>query len=220
MDLAFCQSEKVASLDPAQRFLFMALITGADDQGRMRAHPALIRSKVYPYDDIGLDEITDDLAAIQAIDGIILYKANGKALLQIRKWWDYNSLSIAKPSEFPPAPDWTDPLPGRRYDRSETQPLQEWIRAHAALIRLECQPWHATRARAIERDNCTCRYCGAPAGHVDHVFPKAMGGTDHLFNLVAACSACNLSKGSRPLRPDIMEGIYSANLEKAAHQDR
>lgn len=31
--------------------------------------------------------------------------------------------------------------------------------------------------------------------HVDHIYPKAEGGTDETENLVTACSECNLGKG-------------------------
>lgn len=57
--------------------------------------------------------------------------------------------------------------------------------------------WRKTRARVLARDGQSCRYCGAPADHVDHVDPVANGGTDDDANLAAACEHCNLSKGAR-----------------------
>ena len=42
-----------------------------------------------------------------------------------------------------------------------------------------------------------CVYCGAPAAHMDHLVPKAQGGTDDPANLVPACAKCNLTKGAR-----------------------
>ena len=42
----------------------------------------------------------------------------------------------------------------------------------------------------------TCYLCGtAHAEHADHVVPKSRGGSDHWWNVGAACSGCNLSKG-------------------------
>jgi 5-methylcytosine-specific restriction endonuclease McrA len=41
-----------------------------------------------------------------------------------------------------------------------------------------------------------CRYCGAPAQAMDHVWPRARGGDNHPNNLVPACQACNLWKSS------------------------
>ena len=57
------------------------------------------------------------------------------------------------------------------------------------------------RDRILRRDHWTCRWCGAPAGHVDHVVPLKLGGTDDDTNLVAACEKCNLSRGARPGPP-------------------
>ena len=40
----------------------------------------------------------------------------------------------------------------------------------------------------------TCTYCEAPATSVDHVVPRALGGSDDPANLVPACTWCNSSK--------------------------
>lgn len=56
------------------------------------------------------------------------------------------------------------------------------------------------RYEVLRRDNHACRYCGATAPAttltVDHVLPKALGGTDEATNLVAACYPCNAGKSS------------------------
>jgi hypothetical protein len=39
-----------------------------------------------------------------------------------------------------------------------------------------------------------CRYCGG-ATRVDHIIPRAQGGTDSVRNLTAACASCNARKG-------------------------
>ena len=57
--------------------------------------------------------------------------------------------------------------------------------------------WRTTRERVLERDGHRCRYCGAPATHVDHLVPVVRGGTDDPENLAAACPTCNLEKGAR-----------------------
>ena len=58
--------------------------------------------------------------------------------------------------------------------------------------------WRKLRAFVLKRDNNTCYYCGIPtANTVDHLTPIDKGGTDELSNLVAACSHCNYSQGSK-----------------------
>jgi 5-methylcytosine-specific restriction endonuclease McrA len=65
-----------------------------------------------------------------------------------------------------------------------------------------------TRRKVYVRDNWTCRYCGAVPepeheGHpnkgmqLDHIVPRAKGGSNAASNLVVACCLCNSNKGAR-----------------------
>ena len=45
--------------------------------------------------------------------------------------------------------------------------------------------------QCLVRDGFRCRYCGAHATTADHIVAKALGGSDHLSNLVAARWPCN-----------------------------
>ena len=57
-----------------------------------------------------------------------------------------------------------------------------------------------TRFNLFLRDGFRCQYCGAKGDLTfDHVVPRARGGVTSWQNVVAACSKCNLSKGSRSL---------------------
>lgn len=55
------------------------------------------------------------------------------------------------------------------------------------------------RWRIYHRDNGQCRYCGRvvllPFGTLDHIRPKAQGGTGEAANLAWACFPCNNAKG-------------------------
>ena len=58
-----------------------------------------------------------------------------------------------------------------------------------------------TRFNLFLRDEFACQYCGARGDLTfDHVIPRARGGVTSGQNVVAACSPCNLRKGSRSLR--------------------
>jgi 5-methylcytosine-specific restriction endonuclease McrA len=58
-----------------------------------------------------------------------------------------------------------------------------------------------TRFNLFLRDEFCCQYCGATGDLTfDHVVPRARGGVTSWENVVAACSPCNLKKGSRMLR--------------------
>ena len=58
-----------------------------------------------------------------------------------------------------------------------------------------------TRFNLFLRDEFYCQYCGARGDLTfDHVVPRARGGITNWENVVAACSPCNLHKGSKSLR--------------------
>ncbi len=58
-----------------------------------------------------------------------------------------------------------------------------------------------TRFNLFLRDEFCCQYCGATGDLTfDHVVPRAAGGVTSWQNVVAACSSCNLRKGSKSLR--------------------
>lgn len=58
-----------------------------------------------------------------------------------------------------------------------------------------------TRFNLFLRDGFSCQYCGTKGDLTfDHVVPRARGGITSWENVVAACSKCNLRKGSKMLR--------------------
>jgi 5-methylcytosine-specific restriction endonuclease McrA len=58
-----------------------------------------------------------------------------------------------------------------------------------------------TRFNLFLRDEFCCQYCGSRGELTfDHVLPRARGGITSWENVVAACSKCNLSKGSKLLK--------------------
>ena len=58
-----------------------------------------------------------------------------------------------------------------------------------------------TRFNLFLRDGFLCQYCGSKGDLTfDHVMPRASGGVTSWENVVAACSRCNLKKGSKSLR--------------------
>lgn len=104
------QSEGVANLTYRQRCLWIGLITTADDQGRAKAHPGIIRGAVFPFDDISQDEIADDLQAIESAGMVLVYQVEGKAYYQVVKWWDYQKPQWVGPSDHPAPDGWKDRL--------------------------------------------------------------------------------------------------------------
>ena len=80
------------------------------------------------------------------------------------------------------------------------------------------------RFEILRRDNHTCRYCGGAAPDVkitvDHVVPKALGGTDDPSNLVAACEPCNTGKSSVPADVPLVADVAADALRWATAMRR
>ena len=123
IDPRLWQSETIAALTRNQRLLFIGIFSNADDQGRLRAHPALIRSLLFPFDDIPLEEIECDLAAIAQGESILLYDVDGKRCLQVLNWWEYQTPQWAYPSKMPPPEGWRDRL---RYRQDNHVIKENW----------------------------------------------------------------------------------------------
>lgn len=66
-----------------------------------------------------------------------------------------------------------------------------------------------TRFEVFKRDDFTCRYCGKKSPdvilEVDHIVPRAEGGSDDTINLATSCWACNSGKSCVPLN-QVMTG--------------
>ena len=60
---------------------------------------------------------------------------------------------------------------------------------------------YEVREYLLEKFNRTCAYCGAKGVplQVEHVIPKARGGSDRVSNLTLACGNCNQAKGAQSI---------------------
>lgn len=71
-------------------------------------------------------------------------------------------------------------------------------------LKRTCMTWprkhHYYKKLLVERDGLRCHYCDVVMNYrdaqIDHVIPKARGGTDAPINLVLACATCNHVKST------------------------
>jgi 5-methylcytosine-specific restriction endonuclease McrA len=86
---------------------------------------------------------------------------------------------------------------------------------------------YEVREYLLEKWQRTCTYCGVQnvALQVEHIHPRARGGTDRISNLCLACDTCNRAKGTQDIRvflrekPDLLAHILAqtkAPLKDAA----
>lgn len=79
-----------------------------------------------------------------------------------------------------------------------------------------------TRMEVLKRDRFTCAYCGNHPPNVllevDHIVPRAAGGSDEMENLVTACWDCNRGKADRLLEEGVAPAMQPAALEAMAER--
>lgn len=96
-------------LDNLQRLVWLGLIVRvADDQGRLQDNPALIRSAIFPADDVTTQEVETALILFAQSNRIERYTADGKRLIQIVNWWKYQTPAWAARSRYAAPAGWTD----------------------------------------------------------------------------------------------------------------
>jgi len=67
-----------------------------------------------------------------------------------------------------------------------------------------------TRKNILRRDGYKCVYCGRSdlPLTIDHIVPRAKGGSDSWENLISACTLCNNKKGDRTPHEARMDMLY------------
>jgi hypothetical protein len=102
-DEFFCE------LTLTERLLWIGIITQcADDQGRLSDKPNYINSTIFPDDLIPVDTINAGLNKFSATKKIFRYSTDSKKMIQIVKWWTYQTPTWAMPSKYPCPAGWTD----------------------------------------------------------------------------------------------------------------
>ncbi|KVC81415.1 HNH endonuclease [Burkholderia ubonensis] len=100
--------------------------------------------------------------------------------------------------------------------RRQAERVQQAKDAARALIdevrsaRVEEKRIPRRRHQVFEKSNGCCHYCSVPLDlygkwHVEHMMPKALGGSDEPGNLVASCVPCNMKKKDKTAEEFIAE---------------
>jgi hypothetical protein len=176
-------SQQFGELTPETQLLYIGTITLADDEGRLKGHPAYLRGQIFPYNEkLTIDDVRDLVLALEKAKLIEVYKVAGEFFIQHPKWNKYQKL---------------------RLDRMTAShiPAPEGFENEIDLLPNNANLPRALLLKVWERDGKKCRYCRKEKApfHIDHIKPKSKGGKDTLSNLVVACEKCNTSKQDKDL---------------------
>jgi len=106
----------LGKLTPIHRLFFIGCFSNADDEGRLLGHPAYLRSTIFPYDDISLDEVkTIRDSVTQVCKNLVCYEVDGTEYLAFLKWSDYQKPKYPKPSKLPKPPTDNDSKNGETF---------------------------------------------------------------------------------------------------------
>ena len=82
----FWEDEKLAKLPVHARLMFIGTWNFADDNGASLANPVLMKSHIFPYEDIGISTISEWIDMLVENGMLIRTTYNGKDYLVIRKF--------------------------------------------------------------------------------------------------------------------------------------
>jgi len=136
LDSSFFADEKVGKLVMNERQLFAAIIANQDDDGRIKGHPAYLRSIAFPYDEFNADEVKqmrDHIAEINA--NVIVYQNGGEEYIQLKRHKRYQKPRYYHPSKLPMPPGWPfdEPDPGGDYQVTDEPPHSSEMATEGSL---------------------------------------------------------------------------------------
>jgi hypothetical protein len=152
-------SDTLDQLTTEEERFFYRLLVVADDFGRFDARPAVIKGRAFPLKhDLEIPQVAEWLAALQRVELVRLYVADGKLVGEFARWEKHNVIR-AKNSKFP-APSDTCPL----LSASEIMgphvraPANKPAHVSAPVVIREPVPAPANTCEQMSADANTCKH--------------------------------------------------------------
>jgi len=110
------ESEDFALLSMLGKVLFIGLFSIADDEGRGKANPVYIRSKLFPFtaEEVRLADIKNALSEIAQRMSVTFYTVNGTQYYALTHWELWQKIDRPSPSNIP------SPEDGEPFDEDST----------------------------------------------------------------------------------------------------
>lgn len=101
IDPGIWESEDFSKLSILARLVWIGLFSNADDAGRGKANPAYIKSQIFAYDEVDLQDIKTALDEIKNTMSINFYEVDGKRYYQLESWDKFQTINRPSPSQIP-----------------------------------------------------------------------------------------------------------------------
>lgn len=97
----FWTDEKVGECSIQERLLFMGLISNADDEGYGRANPKLLKSLIFPYDDLKITDLEKWLFNLNKLHLVVLFKYEEQSYYYLPNFLKHQTINKPTASGFP-----------------------------------------------------------------------------------------------------------------------
>jgi len=97
----FWDDEAIGEISRDARLLFIGLITQADDDGRLKGSPKLVKGKLLPYDDVTIPEVSGWLTELADQGLIECYEVKGRPFISLPSWHKHQRISHKTDSALP-----------------------------------------------------------------------------------------------------------------------
>lgn len=101
IDPSFWTDEKLGECTIQERYLFMGLISNADDEGLGRANSKLLKATIFPYDNIKITDLEKWLNKLNEIKLIMLYKFDEQTYYHLPNFLKHQTINKPSKSTFP-----------------------------------------------------------------------------------------------------------------------
>ena len=124
IDPKFWQDDKMMSLTPMHRLLFIGIWNFSDDAGIHKNSDSMLKAEVFPCDDITVEEVGQLKDKLIQQQLIVPFNSEGIELFYVKNWKIYQSIQKPIPSKYTLPEDYCSPtvvLQPNRIERNKKE---------------------------------------------------------------------------------------------------
>ena len=145
IDPKFWQDDKMMSLTPMHRLLFIGIWNYSDDAGIHKNSDSMLKAEVFPCDDITVEEVGQLKDKLIQQQLIVPFNSEGIELFYVKNWKIYQAIQKPIPSKYTLPEDYCSPtvvLQPNRIERNkkEKNKTKESVKGEHAHIEVDLKP--------------------------------------------------------------------------------